>query len=149
MDLIELARRIEGPMRWSESYKVYGEHHGTYTIMGDDQPLEQFTEYSYHAQCLVCAEHQSPWFRSHSEAVFSHFIHCARVHSYIFPESERRLKAEDVELQYIITKSCEFDLPMPGYDDHSRCIKQFKDGKPVCAVHSGNEHKEKRWLGYI
>jgi len=139
MELIELARRIEEPMKWSESYSLLGMHQGTYTLMGDDRPLKQFTSCWYRAGCLICRKSNTRLVQGRGEAVYLHFYHCAKNHGYIFPESEVRFTVRDNQLQAIIAKSCEYDLPMPGYSIHTHCIKKYASGKVVCAVHVGNE----------
>lgn len=143
MDLMQFKLAIEGPMKWSESYKILGENQGQYALMGDDGPLRRFSSCWYHAECLICHESVTKQYQDRSLAVFWHFMHCARSHNYVFPENETRFKIEDPDLQYIITKSDEYGLPMPGFDDHSKCIKQYAGEKAVCAVHAGNEYKDR------
>jgi hypothetical protein len=133
------------PMRWSDSYEMYGERRPRLTSSAD---LSDYSNWAtFKAKCKLC-ERFTDETNSSTQAVRWHYEHCSRWHGYVFDQSAVFYSANS-ELQYIITKSCEFDLPMPGYDDHSKCIKQFKDGKPVCVVHSGNEYKERRWLGHI
>jgi hypothetical protein len=151
-----LKLQIEGPMKWSESYKLYGIRQGSYTLMADDQQVRTFEDNCYYATCLVCDNYRTPEFTDSSSAVHDHFMHCAGNHGYIFPVgySKDKFKVADRQLQDLIQSCQVYNLPFYGYDDHTDCIMQYRqeeDGKHhvVCAVHKGNEPKPaKKWLGY-
>lgn len=143
-DLTVFALAIEGPMKWSESYEIQGINQGSYTLMGDDGPLRDYSDCWYFANCLICKNHETKMVGEQTVAIFLHFYHCAQHHDYIFPQNEETIQTNDPELQKVISIADEYGLPMPEYDDHSNCIKQYRNNRPVCVVHSGNEHRTLR-----
>lgn len=140
-DLAMFALALEGPMKWSETYKIQGINQGSYTLMGDDSPVRKYSDCWYFANCLICKNHETKMVGEQSVAIFLHFYHCAKMHRYIFPENEETIQTYNPELQKVISTAHEYDLPMPEYDDHTNCIKQYRNNKPVCVVHTGNEHR--------
>jgi hypothetical protein len=147
-DLQLLKTQLEGPMLWSESYEIKGIHQGTYQLIGDGRPLGQYSDSWYYATCLICNDHNTKQYGTKNEACHQHFYHCAEQHRYVFPEGdEATFLVEDKQLQQAIMLAMEHDLPMPGYEDHSNCIRQHRDSKQICVVHTGNEYRNKTWMG--
>lgn len=142
LDLLKL--QIEEPLRWVDSYDMYGER----TKAGKSGDPSDFDNYGvFKAKCKLCNKFSQQSKRP-EQAKYFHFVHCSREHGYIFDE-EQQFKTEDETLQQVIIASQLYGLPLPGYEDHEKCIKQHREGKIVCAVHEGNEYVEKFWLGYI
>jgi hypothetical protein len=131
----KLALGIEGPMRWSGSFELYGQRLPRLSRSADLSELYNWAVFK--AKCKICGQ-----FSEESDSNIAvtrlHYEHCARNHGYIFDEGTK-FRVKDKDLQEIITKSHEYGLPMPGFDDHTGCIKQYIDSKPVCSVHVGNE----------
>lgn len=123
------------PTLWSESYSVLGQNLGSTTIFADDNPIRSQQRFNYLVKCKLCsAEHE---YNSKSVAVIYHFVHCSKEHGYVFPEDSHDLLiiSNNELLQSIIIDSQLYGLSMPGYNDHEGCIKQFRQGKPVCILH--------------
>jgi len=137
LESIEL--NLSSPMRWSESFDLYGERRPR---LSRDADLSQLHNWAvFKAKCKVCGEF-TPESDSDVQAKRMHFEHCSRKHGYIFDEGTI-FRVKDQQLQEIITKSDDYGLPMPGFDDHSSCIRVMSGSKSVCAVHSGNEFIDK------
>lgn len=130
---LKLLAPTPAPITWANSYILRGAH-------------SQITEYA--TDCKICHTSSQEVSKSSKEAILQHFIHCAKAHGYIFPEKEI-LPVEDKQLQQTIQAAQLYDLPLPGYEDHNLCVRQEKNGKIVCAIHVGNEFKEKIWLGTV
>ncbi len=143
LDLLKL--QLQGPLKWSESYEMYGERH---IWVSDHYDLSDYNNYAkFKAKCVLC-EHLTEQFRDSSMAVHAHFLHCSEKHGYIFPENypTQLFKVENKQLQDIIQVAMEYDLPLPGYENHENCIKQRKNNRITCVVH--NESKESHEVSY-
>lgn len=135
------------PIRWSDSYEMYGER---YSHVTDAFDLSRYENYSkFKARCKVCSGFTEQ-FKSSSDAVHAHFIHCSKTHGYIFPEDydKKLFKVSDRKLQDLIMLCMDYQLPLPEYDFHTFCVKQYVAGKELCVVHEGNEYGSKDWIGY-
>jgi hypothetical protein len=143
------ALQIQGPMLWTESYEIRGMHEGNYTLIADGRPVKQFNQYWYIARCLICHNNETEQFSDQVAAKYQHFVHCCREHDYVFPGDAAKsfFQVDNQLLQDAIIASIEHDLPMPGFEDHSKCVKQHRDSKVVCVIHAGNEYKRKIWMG--
>lgn len=134
-------------MLWCESYRLSAINQGGYTIYADDIPIQKYTSCWYTAQCLVCNSYETWSTENSPEAVRAHFMHCAREHGYVFPEmqvTDTYFPVADKQLQHIIILAMEHKLPLPEYEEHSSCVRQYRQGKEICVIHAGNEHKN--WL---
>lgn len=132
-----------GPVSWPESYELYGKR-GNLAEYAVWEPIY------YTAKCKICFKHETNQKDDRREVITDHFVHCSKVHGYVFDDS-RPLPVHDKELQDLIQDCQDYDLPFHGYEDHSDCVKQYKarpDGTKfvACAVHKGNEPRF--WLGY-
>lgn len=125
----------------SNSFEIYGKRMSSYDIMANDMVISQYETHMYNAKCKLCGSSSKPIVTSYAKAKHLHFEHCAREHGYIFPDScdKMMFKVKDETLQAIITASTLFSLPMPGYDLHTRCIRQYNGSEIICVVHEGNE----------
>ncbi len=143
LDLLKL--QLQAPMKWSESYEIYGERH----IWVDDfYDLSNSKNYAkFKAKCCLCEQLTEP-FKGSAMAVHAHFLHCAENHGYIFPEnySTALFKVDNKSLQQIIQLAMEYDLPLPGYEDHENCIKQYRNNHIVCISHK--ESKKSHEISY-
>lgn len=131
---------------WSESYAMYGERK---TFYSDD--LSNYKNYSkFKAGCNYCGHFTGEFFDSEM-AVIEHFLHCAVEHGYVYStDAKPPLDIVNVKLQEIITLSHKYNLPMPGYDEHKKCVKQYDEDMPLCIAHEGNYtvKTHKIWLGW-
>ena len=126
------------PMRWTESYEMYGERRH---YVDDRADLSKYENYKLFKACCAICKHFTAKFKSSEAAIHAHYEHCSKDHDYIFSQnySKTRFKVRDETLQAIITASTLFSLPMPGYELHTRCIRQYRGSEIICAVHEGNE----------
>jgi hypothetical protein len=135
LDLLKL--QVEEPMRWSESYDMYGER----TFAGKFGDPSDYSNYGkFKAKCKLCEQFSEQFYDSW-KAKDAHFMHCAREHGYIFPEDTPagHFYVRDVKLQSAIEIAMLYDFPMPGYEEHKKCIKQRREDKIICVIHEGNE----------
>lgn len=144
LDLLKL--QLQAPMKWSESYEMYGERH---IWVDDSYNLSQYKNYAkFKAKCCLCEQLTEP-FNDSGMAIHAHFLHCSEKHGYIFPEnySTALFKVENKALQQTIQLAMEYDLPLPGFEDHENCIKQYRNKRIVCIVHkeSKESHEISHW----
>ena len=115
--------RLESPrLTWNESYDLKGMRSGF-----------EVEQYWFYAICKLCNS-SSEDCDTAFDAKIEHFKHCSRQHSYVFPENSP-VQGAKTTLQEIIIGSMLYDLPLPGYEDHKNCVKQFKGDRIVCIEH--------------
>lgn len=136
------------PVAWPDSYKLYGERHGSYNNYADGRIIGQYHEDYYFAECRFCGD-VTKICPDRLSAVDEHFKHCSLAHNYVYPY-DKQLKVHDRGLQDFIRLAQEYGLPIPWIDNHSECIKQYiqlTDGSQIvgCGIHKGN--KAKIWMG--
>lgn len=144
--VLEIPRLVHTP--WEQSYRLYGERHGTYDNWADGRIISQYDDNYYATECMICGYVAKICPDSRS-AVDEHFKHCSEVHSYVYPY-DKQFKVHDKVLQDFIRLAQEYGLPIPWIEDHSECVKQFiklTDGSQIvgCGIHKGN--KAKIWMG--
>ncbi len=126
------ANMLENPqITWSESYEMYGE---CKSRLRSNVDLSDYQFYNYFkARCKLCGQFSEPD-KDSNKARLAHFKHCSREHGYIFLENEE-VVTKFSEIQQIIITSMLYDLPFPGYESHTGCVKQYRGNKPVCIIH--------------
>jgi hypothetical protein len=142
--LEDLETQLE-PVRWAESYEMYGERKPN---VDDRCDLSRYRYYSkFKARCKICGEFTKEA-RDSNDARFWHFLHCSKVHGHVFPEDyTAAFKVSDPKLQEMIMTSMLYDLYLPSmYADHDDCVRKYCKGKVVCVIHSGNEYGSGGWI---
>lgn len=122
-------------IKWSDSFEMYGERSPA-GQWGNPSDYKSYNKFK--AKCKLCDSFTE--ITKYSDVAKSdHFFHCAKEHGYIYPESSSVVVlVEDPVFQAIIQDSQIYELPMPGFDDHSRCIKQYKGAVVLCIKHENN-----------
>lgn len=106
-------------MTWQNSFELYGNN--------------LTAPNTFKAKCKLCGEY-SPSFTEAKYSRLEHFKHCSRFHGYVFDENYDIQPTKGI-LQRVIIDSMLYDLPLPGYETHKTCVKQYQGSKPVCIIH--------------
>jgi hypothetical protein len=132
------------PVRCSESYDMYGVRRKSVTDYYDLSDYKCYNKFK--ACCKLCGQFTNEFVAS-DEAVFAQYLHCSKVHGYVFEEmNPAEFPVSDRKLQDLLITATEYNLPVPGYDSHDSCVKMSLRKQIVCVIHEGNEYGDKNWM---